>query len=325
MSLVSPVAAEVDATGAFKRKPSSFRNWISREAGAKFPPEANRYHLYVSLACPWAHRTLITRAIKGLAHVISYSVVHWRMFERGWTFDEGPGVIPDSVNNASAMRDLYHIAEPNYDGRYTVPVLWDKTLKTIVNNESSEIIRMLSSEFNEFAKNPSLEIYPEDLRHDIDTWNDMIYPNINDGVYRCGFARSQGAYEEAFDKLFSALDTVDGHLATNRYLVGKNFTEADIRLFTTLVRFDPVYFGHFKCNLRRIIDYPNLYNYLKELYQMPHVKDTVDFQHIKGHYYESHKHVNPTGIVPKGPAIDLDSPHDRARLEGAPVSLPEQA
>eukprot|EP00742_Colponemidia_sp_Colp-10_P006829 GILJ01007316.1.p1 GENE.GILJ01007316.1~~GILJ01007316.1.p1 ORF type:complete len:340 (+),score=27.53 GILJ01007316.1:43-1020(+) len=325
MSLVSPVAAEVDATGAFKRKPSSFRNWISRESGAKFAAEANRYHLYVSLACPWAHRTLITRALKGLAHAVSYSVVHWRMFERGWTFDEGPGVILDSVNNASTMRDLYHLAEPNYDGRYTVPVLWDKKLKTIVNNESSEIIRMLSSEFNEFAKNPSLEIYPETLRSEIDAWNDMIYPNINDGVYRCGFARSQGAYEEAFDKLFAALDKVEGHLAGNRYLVGKHFTEADIRLFTTLVRFDPVYFGHFKCNLRRIIDYPNLYNYLKELYQMPHVKDTVDFQHIKGHYYESHTHVNPTGIVPKGPAMDLDSPHDRARLEAAPVSLPEHA
>ena len=299
--------------GKFQRQASAFRNWIRADGSTPFTPEAGRYHLYVSLACPWAHRTLIFRKLKKLEEVISLSVVHWFMGENGWGFQDGADTIPDAVNNADYMHQVYVKAAPTFTGRVTVPVLWDKQTGTVVNNESSEIIRMLNSEFNAIGDD-TLDFYPADLRTEIDDLNDAVYHNVNNGVYKCGFATTQAAYEEAFNALFSTLDMLEDRLATKRYLMGDRLTEADWRLFPTLVRFDPVYVGHFKCNLRRIADYPNLYNYLKELYQMPGVADTVNFTHIKHHYYSSHESVNPTRIVPKGPVINLDSPHDRYRL-----------
>jgi putative glutathione S-transferase len=295
--------------GAFKRQESAFRGWVTADGSSGFKAEPGRYHLYVSLACPWAHRTLIFRKLKKLEDAISVSVVEPLMLENGWEL--APGA--DPVNGKSYLHQVYTEVKPDMTGRVTVPVLWDKQKRTIVSNESAEIIRMLNSEFNAFGDG-STDYYPADLRGAIDEINDYVYDRVNNGVYKTGFATEQAVYEKAFDQLFEALDTLEARLAGQRYLVGDRLTEADWRLFTTLVRFDAVYVGHFKCNLRRIADYPNLSNYLRELYQIDGVAETVSFEHIKRHYYGSHKTINPTGIVPKGPALDLDAPHDRHRF-----------
>ena len=305
--------------GRFVRKDSHFRNWVtadgapgpSGEGGFKALP--GRYHLYVSLACPWAHRTLIFRKLKKLESIVSLSVVDPLMGDEGWVFSHFPGAIPDAANGKAHLYEIYLLAEPRYTGRVTVPALWDKERKTIVNNESSEIIRMFNSAFDAFT-DAHEDYYPPELRGEIDAINDLVYRNINNGVYRTGFATTQEAYEEAFRDLFATLDEIERRLSRRRYLAGGRPTEADWRLFTTLVRFDPVYVGHFKCNLRRIADYSNLSNYLRELYQVPGVAETVNFEHIKRHYYMSHPQINPSRIVPLGPEIDLDAPHDRARF-----------
>ena len=296
--------------GRFERKESAFRDWVRADGSTDFAPEAGRYHLYVSLACPWAHRTLIFRKLKGLEDAISLSVVDSFMGEQGWSFTEAPGAILDSVNGARYLHEIYTRADAKYTGRVSVPVLWDRETETIVNNESSEIIRMFNSEFDSIA-DTSVDLYPAKHCEEIDAVNDFIYPRVNNGVYRCGFATTQEAYEEAFEELFESFDVIDERLATRRYLVGDVITEADWRLFTTLVRFDAVYVGHFKCNLRRIADYANLSGYLRDLYQVPGVAKTVNLDHIKRHYYQSHETINPTGIVPVGPGFDLDAPHGR--------------
>lgn len=303
--------------GRFVRKESTFRNWITRDGQAGpsgeggFSAEAGRYHLYVSLACPWAHRTLIFRKLKELEAIISVSVVDPHMGSEGWVFGEGE--LKDDIFGASKLYEVYLRADSNFTGRVTVPALFDKKRGTIVNNESSEIIRMFNSAFDDLTGDER-DYYPAPLRKEIDAINAFVYDDINNGVYKAGFATSQAAYEEAFGKLFTALDRVEEILSRQRYLVGARLTEADIRLFTTLIRFDAVYVGHFKCNLRRVHDYPNLSNYLRELYQIPHFRDTVDMTHIKRHYYESHPTINPTRIVPLGPALDFESPHDRGRF-----------
>ncbi|WP_229626921.1 glutathione S-transferase family protein [Vibrio parahaemolyticus] len=294
--------------GKFVREDAGFRDWIKNDSEAVFQPESGRYHLYVSLACPWAHRTLIFRKLKGLEPHIDVTVVCPDMLSQGWQMG-----LPEPLFGHTCMHQIYTQAKPDYTGRVTVPVLWDKKTNTIVSNESSEIIRMFNSVFNDLTGNHD-DYYPEPLRGVIDEWNDYIYPNVNNGVYRCGFATSQEAYEEAFESLFSALDKIDGHLATHRYLAGNKITEADWRLFTTLVRFDAVYVGHFKCNKQRIADYVNIQGYLKELYQIDGIADTTDFYHIKRHYYFSHTGINPTQVVPKGPDLDFSSPHQREML-----------
>lgn len=291
--------------GQFVREDAGFRDWVVNEEGARFAPESGRYHLYVSLACPWAHRTLIFRRLKGLEPHIDVTVVCPDMMSEGWQMG-----LPEPLFGHTRLHQIYTQAKSDYTGRVTVPVLWDKKHNTIVSNESSEIIRMFNHAFNDLTGN-TIDYYPDHLRAVIDEWNDFIYPNVNNGVYRCGFATTQEAYEEAYDKLFSALDKLDAHLASHRYLAGGQVTEADWRLFTTLIRFDAVYVGHFKCNKQRIEDYPNLHGYLKELYQVEGVKETTDFYHIKRHYYFSHTGINPTQVVPKGPELDLDSPHGR--------------
>ena len=302
--------------GRFVRKAPQFRNWITADGTAGpsgkggFKAEPGRYHLYVSLACPWAHRTLILRALKGLEKMISVSIVHWYMAENGWTFDVGDGVVPDTVNGAQFLHQVYTQAKPDYSGRVTVPVLWDKQTKTIVSNESPEIIRMFNSAFDEVGAAQG-DYYPEHLRSEIDALNDRIYTTVNNGVYRCGFATTQAAYEEAITPLFDTLDWLEDILSRKRYLTGAQITEADWRLFTTLIRFDPVYVGHFKCNIRRIADYPNLSNYLRDLYQQPGISRTVNMEHIKRHYYESHTSINPSRVVPLGPDIDFSIPHNR--------------
>jgi len=288
------------AGGRFVRRPSTFRDRITKEDG-RFKAEPDRYHLYVSLACPWAHRTLIMRTLKGLQDLISVSVVHWHMGALGWTFAEGPGVVPDMVNGALQLRQIYLKAQRDYTGRVTVPALWDKRTKTIVNNESSEIIRMMNSAFDDLGARPG-DYYPVELREQIDQINSRIYETVNNGVYRAGFASTQEAYEEAVIPLFETLDWLESILSRQEFLVGDRLTEADIRLFTTLIRFDAVYHGHFKCNLRRIADYPALSRFTRALYQLPEIAPTVDFDHIKRHYYESHLAINPHGIVPIGPA-----------------------
>ncbi len=312
------LAAE-QSHGEFVRKESQFRNWVTADGApgpsgeGGFPAQAGRYHLYVSLACPWAHRTLIFRKLKKLEALISVSVVHPYMGPRGWEFAEYPGATPDDVNGCRYMHQVYTQAQSNYTGIVTVPVLWDKQRDTIVNNESSEIIRMFNSAFDEVTGDTS-DYYPPALREAIDAINAPVYDDVNNGVYRCGFASAQEAYEHAFDRLFATLDELEARLSRQRYLVGPTLTEADWRLFTTLVRFDAVYYGHFKCNLRRIIDYPNLSNYVRELYQHPGVAATVNMDHIKRHYYTSHETINPNRIVPKGPLLDFAASHDRARL-----------
>lgn len=307
--------------GQFQREQAQRRNWITPDGSAGpsgeggFPAESGRYHLYVSLACPWAHRTLIFRKLKGLETLINVSVVGWLMGENGWTFDSATGSTGDALDELDYLYQRYRQDDPHYTGRVTVPLLWDKERRRIVSNESAEIIRMFNSAFDALTGS-RLDFYPQPLRETIEQLNQRIYPAVNNGVYRAGFATSQDAYEEAFDTLFAELDRLDEHLGTHRYLAGEYLTEADWRLFTTLIRFDAVYFGHFKCNLRRIEDYPNLSNWLRELYQWPGVADTVNFQHIQHHYYCSHKTINPNGIVPKGPQRSFDRPHDRGRLPG---------
>jgi len=310
-------SATKNAKGEFIRREAQFRNWITRDGSAGpsgdagFVAESKRYHLYVSLACPWAHRTLIVRALKGLESHIGVTVVSPLMLEQGWEFSEGG----EPLYGSRALHQLYSRAEATYSGRVSVPVLWDTKLETIVSNESSEIIRMFNSEFDDITGN-TLDLWPLAMREEIEETNALVYAAINNGVYRCGFARTQEAYDEAYDLLFNALDILEERLSTQRYLLGVRPTEADIRLFTTLLRFDPVYFGHFKCNRQRLIDYPNLWNYMLEICAWPGVAETIDLQQIKTHYYRSHETINPTRIVPKGPRLDLQQPHDRERFKG---------
>ena len=305
--------------GKFERSQSRFRDWVTvdgkpaegRERG--FKAEPGRYHLYVSLACPWAHRTLIVRKLKKLEDIITVDVVHHYMRENGWTFLKEDGATGDTLFGSDFLHQIYTRADPTYSGRVTVPVLWDKKENTIVSNESSEIIRMLNFAFNEWG-NAELDFYPDALKDEIDAINEVVYPSVNNGVYRAGFATTQSAYEDAFNELFETLDKLEERLSKQRYLVGNQQTEADWRLFTTLVRFDAVYVGHFKCNLRRIADYPNLSNYLRDLYQVEGIAETVDMLHIKAHYYGSHDMINPTGVIPKGPELDFSTPHNRERF-----------
>ncbi|EMS60101.1 hypothetical protein TRIUR3_07798 [Triticum urartu] len=349
---------EVTDTGAFDRTPSTFRSFVSRDASARFPAVAGRYHLYVSYACPWASRCLAYLKLKGLDHAISFSSVK-PIFERtresddhlGWVFpataDEVPGASPDPFNGAKSVRDLYEIASTNYTGKPTVPVslnlgsspqssspldwthdlieqemdlwspwqvLWDKELKTVVNNESSEIIRMLNAEFNDIAENPGLDLNPAHLQGSIDEVNGLVYDAINNGVYKCGFAKKQGPYDEAVTRLYEALDKCEEILGKQRYMCGNQLTEADVRLFVTLIRFDEVYAVHFKCNKKLLREYPNLFNYTKDMYQIPGISSTVNMEHIRKHYYGSHPSINPYGIIPQGPNIDYNAPHDRERL-----------
>jgi len=292
--------------GKFHRAQSQFRCRIGDEC---FPVEANRYHLYVSLACPWAHRTLIFRKLKGLEEIIPVTVVHPHMLDQGWQFGE-----PEPLYGFTHAHQLYSKADAHYSGRVTVPILWDKKGQAIVCNESAEMIRIFNSAFNALTGNCD-DYYPAEMRAEIDEINTFIYDNINNGVYKCGFATTQEAYEGAFDNLFAALDTVESRLADQRYLVGNHLTEADWRLFTTLIRFDAVYVGHFKCNRNRIADMPNLWGYLRDLYQQPGIAETVNFEHIKQHYYYSHESINPTRIVPKGPELDFTGQHNRGELD----------
>ena len=302
--------------GRFVRSESQFRNWVTADGSSGFPAEKGRYHLYVSLACPWAHRALVLRKLKGLEDMIDVSVVHPLMLENGWELKTGvAGATGDPLFGFDRLYQLYLKADPHYSGRVTVPVLWDKHEETIVSNESADIIRMFNSAFDELGAREG-DFYPPRLQAQINDINDAVYDNVNNGVYKAGFATTQEAYEEAVHALFDELDSLDTLLGTQRYLVGNEMTEADWRLFTTLVRFDAVYVGHFKCNLRRIADYPNLSGYLRDLYQTPGVAETVNFKHIKLHYYGSHHMINPTGIVPVGPAMDLDAPHGREHLGG---------
>jgi len=302
--------------GEFKREAAQLRNWVTEDGSAGqsgdagFKAEKDRYHLYVSLACPWAHRTLIFRHLKGLEDYISVSVVSPDMLEHGWTFDKDNHSTGDALFDSEFMHQIYTRNKADYSGRVTVPVLWDKKTQRIVSNESAEIIRMFNSAFNALTGNER-DFYPQSLRSEIDEVNEFVYHNINNGVYRAGFATTQEAYTEAFDDLFAALDKIEQRLTANRYLVGDTLTEADWRLFTTLIRFDSVYVGHFKCNLRTIESYPAISNYLRELYQIEGVSKTVDFYHIKRHYYFSHTMINPTQVVPKGPDIDYARPHNR--------------
>jgi putative glutathione S-transferase len=298
--------------GAFVRGESSFRDRVTRNGSSRFRAESGRYHLYVSLACPWACRTLVYRKLKKLEDAISISIVDPLMGERGWTFTEGPGCIPDTVNGFVYLHQVYTLSQRDYTGRVTVPVLFDKQTKKIVNNESAEIIRMLDHEFADFA-DASVDFYPAPLRSEIDAINASVYENVNNGVYKAGFATAQSAYEQAFDALFATLDELEKRLARRRYLVGDRITEADWRLFTTLVRFDAVYVTHFKCNLRRLVDYENLWGYTRDLYQVPGVAETVNLDHIKRHYFMSHATLNPSRIVPRGPSVDFTSAHGRSR------------
>ena len=317
---------ESSKDGAFQREQAQRRNWVTPDGSpgptgtGGFAAQEGRYHLYVSLACPWAHRTLITRQLKGLESLIDVSVVSWLMLENGWTFDKAFGSSGDKLDDFSFLHQRYTRDTPDYTGRVTVPVLWDTQQQCIVSNESADIIRMFNTAFDGLTGN-TLDLYPSSLRGEIDRWNERIYPALNNGVYRAGFATSQSAYELAFDDVFRELDDLEAHLQDNRYLAGQHFTEADIRLFTTLIRFDAVYYSHFKCNERRIADYPHLSNWLRELYQWPGIAATVDFAHIKGHYYASHRMINPTGIIPKGPAQNFAEAHDRNRLPGQGISL----
>lgn len=305
--------------GRFQRSASQFRNWITPDGSpgptgvGGFKAEKGRYHLYVSLACPWANRTLIFRKLKGLEDMISVSVVNWLMREHGWTFDPAPGVIADSLHQSRYLHQLYTRANPRYSGRVTVPLLWDKKTGTVVSNESADIIRMFNSAFNGTGAKPG-DYYPAGQHQQIDALNQRIYDTVNNGVYRAGFATTQDAYEEALYPLFRSLDWLEHRLTHSRYLLGHKTTEADWRLFTTLVRFDAVYVGHFKCNLKRLVDYPNLWAYTRDLYQQPGVAETINMEHIKGHYFQSHTMINPSGVVPCGPELDFMSPHGRDTL-----------
>jgi len=305
--------------GRFERSESQFRHWVTADGSAGptgdggFKAEPDRYHLYVSLACPWANRTLIFRKLKGLESLISLSVVHWHMAEHGWTFEPADGVIPDPLHSASRLHEIYTAADAQYSGRVTVPVLWDKKTNRMVSNESADIIRMFNSAFDAVGAKAG-DYYPQALRAEIDALNERIYNTVNNGVYRAGFATTQEAYEEAIGPLFESLDWLEQLLGEKRYLTGDAITEADWRLFTTLVRFDPVYVGHFKCNLKRLVDYPNLWAYTRDLYQQPGVAETINMEHIKGHYYGSHKSINPSGVVPLGPELNFEEAHGRQQV-----------
>jgi len=305
--------------GRFERQQSRYRNWVTADGAAGpsgeggFAAEAGRYHLYVSLACPWAQRTLIYRALKGLEDLISLSVVHWRMLENGWTFEPGPGVMPDPIHHAEYLYQVYQAADPAYTGRVTTPVLWDRRRGTIVSNESADIIRMFNRAFDGVGARAG-DYYPVGLRAEIDVLNERIYATVNNGVYRAGFATSQSAYEEAVRPLFETLESLEAQLAARRFLCGAQLTEADLRLLPTLLRFDLVYYAHFKCNLRRLVEFPNLWAYTRDVLQTPGIMATFNPEHAKRHYYESHRTLNPSGIVPLGPQIDFSLPHGRERL-----------
>ncbi|KAH0453103.1 hypothetical protein IEQ34_017427 [Dendrobium chrysotoxum] len=316
---------EVSQSGSFIRTPSTFRNFISKDPASQFPAVSGRYHLYISYACPWASRCLAYLKLKGLDKAISYTAVKpkWERTKEtdehfGWVFPasstEDAGADPDPLNGAWSVRELYELASSTYTGKYTVPVLWDKQLKTIVNNESAEIIRMFNTEFNEIAENADLDLYPSHLQTVIDEVNEWVYETINNGVYRCGFAKKQGPYDEAVAKLYDALDKCEEILSKQRYICGNELTEADIRLFVTLIRFDEVYVVHFKCNKKLLREYPNLFNYTKDIYQIPGISSTVNMEHIKKHYYGSHPSINPYGVIPIGSATDYSAYHDRDRF-----------
>lgn len=298
--------------GAFKRQADAFQHWVTEDGQSGYPAAKGRYHLYVSWACPWAHRTIIVRKLKRLEETIGMTVVDPIRDDRGWAFREGPGHSRDPINGFHFLNEAYRATDPDYRGRVTVPVLWDTQSKRIVSNSDDDLMRMFNSAFNRFTDS-KLDLYPEALRKNIDELNRFIYENVNDGVYRAGFSTSQRVYEKAVRHLFDALDQLDARLKTQRYLFGARFVETDWRLFVTLIRFDAVYHGHFKCNIRRIADYPNLFGYLKDLYQTDGIADTVNFDHIKRHYYVTHADINPTRIVPLGPDQDLTAPHNRNR------------
>jgi glutathionyl-hydroquinone reductase len=313
MTIPAQFPDEQSEAGEFKRQADAFRQHVTSSGSSDFPAEAGRYHLYVSWACPWAHRTIIVRKLKKLEGVIGMTVVDPIRDERGWAFREGAGHSLDPINGFHFLSEAYKTTDPNYIGRFTVPVLWDRVTKRIVSNSDDDLMRMFNGEFNRFTDS-TIDLYPEGLRKEIDDLNVFIYENVNDGVYRAGFATSQPVYERAVRRLFEALDLLESRLTHHRYLFGSQFVETDWRLFVTLVRFDAVYHGHFKCNLRRIVDYPNLFGYLKDLYQTDGIAATVNFDHIKRHYYITHDDINPTRIVPLGPDQDLTSPHGRKRL-----------
>ncbi|MGI8727160.1 MAG: glutathione S-transferase family protein [Solirubrobacterales bacterium] len=309
MSDGSSVDSEVGEGGAWKRQTSAFRNWVEPDS-EQFPAESGRYHLYVSLACPWAHRAIITRKLKGLEEAISLSVVDPIRDEKGWAFRDVPGASRDPVNDFRYLSEAYLATKRGFEARVTVPVLWDKQECRIVNNESADVIVMLDQAFGEHA-NASIELYPEELREEMDELNEFVYDTVNDGVYKCGFAGTQGAYAQAYEKLFDALGRLDQRLGNRRYLMGERITLADVRLFTTLVRFDTVYYVHFKCSGARIVDYQNLWGWTRDLFQTPGVADTVNMDHIKRHYYVTHTSLNPKRIVPLGPEPDFGTPHGR--------------
>ena len=311
----APFPRELGEDGSFRRQGSHFRDWVTADGSSPYPAEVGRYHLYVSLACPWAHRTVIYRRLKRLEDAISMTIVDPERDERGWAITDTAETTPDPVNGFTFLAQAYGLSDPTFSGRVTVPVLWDQVSRRIVSNESGDIIRMLNGAFDSFATDHT-NYAPVELIEEIDELNAFVYDNVNNGVYKCGFATTQSAYEGAFRALFDALDLLDDRLGRQRYLVGDRVTEADWRLFPTLLRFDPVYVGHFKCNLRRIADYAHLSGYLRDLYQHPGVAETVNFDHIKRHYYRTHPTINPTRIVPTGPAVDLNAPHGRDRLSG---------
>jgi glutathionyl-hydroquinone reductase len=302
--------SEQSAAGEFTRQADVFREWVTADGSSGYPAVPGRYHLYVSWACPWAHRTIIVRRLKKLEGMIGMTVVDPIRDERGWAFREGPGHSLDPINGFHFLSQAYAATDPSYRGRVTVPVLWDTVTQRIVTNSDDDLMRILNSEFDQFTTS-TIDLYPIALRQEIDRLNGFIYENVNDGVYRAGFATSQRVYERAVRRLFDALDQLETRLGDHRYLFGERFVETDWRLFVTLIRFDVVYHGHFKCNIRRIIDYPNLFGYLKDLYQIDGIADTVNFDHIKRHYYITHNDINPTRIVPVGPVLDLMTPHGR--------------
>lgn len=314
MSAVAQFPAETKADGSFQRQQYTIRDRITADGSSGFKAEPGRYHLYVSLACPWAHRSIIVRKLLGLENVITLSVVDPVRDERGWAFRDGPGHGPDLVNGFQFLSEAYLRTDPDYTGRYTVPCVWDRTTERLVTNNFPDITIDMETQFASFGRPGAPDLYPEHLRPEIDAINEVVYHDVNNGVYKAGFATTQGAYEQAVTALFARLDRLEQHLAEHRYLVGEQFTEADVRLFPTLVRFDPVYVGHFKCNLRRLVDYPNLWAYARDIYQMPGVAETVNFDHIKRHYYMTHPQLNPSGIVPLGPIMDWDAPHGREAI-----------
>jgi glutathionyl-hydroquinone reductase len=313
MTITGQFPDEQTGGGEFARQDDAFRGWVTADGRSGYPALPGRYHLYVSWACPWAHRTVIVRTLKKLEDVVGMTVVDPIRDDRGWAFRDGPGHTIDPVNGFQFLSEAYRATDPAYRGRVTVPVLWDTVTKRIVSNSDDDIMRMFNSEFDRFTDS-ALDLYPAGLRNEIDRLNDDLYEHVNNGVYRAGFATSQRAYERAARRLFDSLDRLDDRLRARRYLVGPHFVETDWRLFVTLVRFDAVYHGHFKCNVRRIVDYPNLSGYLRDLYQVDAIGDTVHFDHIKRHYYVTHGYINPTRIVPVGPELDLRSPHGRERL-----------